>query len=241
MPTLRLKTTFSHLPSISTGSCRWVGTTRLLLIPPCGMRPSRSSARRRVWARSYARAPAEYEHAWMHTDVAIIGGGWAGIHAALAIVERGDSIVLVDDQTALGGQLRYRKNADAVPADAIERLRSAANVAILQDSFCFGMYEGNLLGILQRNPHSDATERLVHLRAKRVVVATGTFETPFLFPNNDLPGVMLSTGVRRLLHLYGVVPGGRAVVLGSGVVAEEIAAELRAAGTEIAAVVDRKR
>jgi sarcosine oxidase, subunit alpha len=180
--------------------------------------------------------PAEYEHEWMHTDVAIIGGGWAGIHAALAMAERGDAIVLVDDQSALGGQLRYRKNA-AVPTDAIAKLQGAANVRILHDSSCFGMYEGNLLGILQRDPHSDATERLVHLRAKRVVVATGTFETPILFPNNDLPGVMLSTGVRRLLHLHGVVPGGRAVVLGSGEVAEEIASEFRAAGVEVAAVV----
>jgi sarcosine oxidase subunit alpha len=182
--------------------------------------------------------PAEYEHEWMHTDVAIIGGGWAGIHAALAIVERGDSIVLVDDQPTLGGQLLCRKSADAVPAEAIERLQSAAHVTILQDSSCFGMYEGNLLGILQRNPHSDATERLVHLRAKRVVVATGGFETPILFPNNDLPGVMLSTGARRLLHLHGVVPGRRAVVLGSDAVAEEIASELRAAGVEISGVVE---
>jgi len=180
--------------------------------------------------------PAEYEHEWMHTDAAIIGGGWAGIHAALAMAERGDSIVLVDDQPTLGGQLLYRKSAGTVPAEAIERLQSAANVTILQDSSCFGMYEGNLLGILRRNPHSDATERLVHLRTKRIVVATGTFETPILFPNNDLPGVMLSTGVRRLLNLHGVVAGGRAVVLGGGGVAEEIASELRAAGVEIAAI-----
>ncbi len=182
--------------------------------------------------------PAEYEHEWIHTDAAIIGGGWAGIHAALTMAEHGDAIVLVDDQTALGGQLRYGKSTDAVPADAIAKLQGAANVRILQDSSCFGMYEGNLLGILQRNPHSDANERLVHLRAKRVVVATGTFETPILFPNNDLPGVMLSTGVRRLLHLHGIVPGRRAVVLGGGAVAEEIASELRAAGVEIAAVVE---
>ena len=169
--------------------------------------------------------------------VAVIGGGWAGIHAALAAAERGESIVLVDDQPALGGQLRYRKNADAVPADAIAKLRSAANVRILQDSYCFGMYEGNLLGVLQRNPHADAAERLIHLRAKRVVVATGAYETPLLFPNNDLAGVMLSTGVQRLLHLHGIVPGRRAVVVGSGRGAEEIAADLRAAGIEIVAVV----
>ena len=180
---------------------------------------------------------AEYEHEWMHTDVAVIGGGWAGIHQALAMAEAGDAIVLVDDQPALGGQLLYQKNAGALPVDAIAKLQSAANVRILQRSSCFGMYEGNLLGILQRDPHSDAIERLVHLRAKRVVVATGTFETPILFRNNDLPGVMLSTGVRRLLYLHGIVSGRRAVVLGSGAVAEEITSDLLAAGVEIAGVV----
>jgi sarcosine oxidase subunit alpha len=182
--------------------------------------------------------PAEYEHEWIHTDTAIIGGGWAGIQAAAAAGECGDSVVLVDDQPVLGGQSRYRKNVGAPPADTIAKLQSAARVTILQDSSCFGMYEGGLLGILRRNPHSGATERLVHLRTKSIVVATGTYETPILFPNNDLPGVMLSTGVRRLLHLYGIVPGRRAVVLGSGTTVEEIASELRAAGVEIAAVVE---
>lgn len=181
--------------------------------------------------------PVEYEHQWMHTDAAVIGGGWAGIHAALEIAERGDPVVLVDDQPSLGGQSLYRKSANDLPVDAIAKLQRMANVTILQRSSCFGMYEGNLLGILQRNPHSHAVERLVHLRAKRVVVATGSYETPILFQNNDLPGVMLSTGVRRLLDLYGVVPGKRAVVVGSGTVANEMASKLRESGIEVAAMI----
>jgi sarcosine oxidase, subunit alpha len=181
--------------------------------------------------------PVEYEHQWMHTDDAVIGGGWAGVHATRAIAERGDPVVLVDDQPTLGGSSLYRKNANDLPADAIAKLESMPNVRILQRSSCFGMYEGNLLGILQRNPHSQAVERLVHLRAKRIVVATGSYETPILFPNNDLPGVMLSTGVWRLLDLYGIVPGKRAVVVGSGAVANEMASKLRESGVEVAAMV----
>lgn len=182
--------------------------------------------------------PTEYEHAWMHADTAVIGGGWAGIHAALAAAARGDQVVLVDDQVALGGQLRYRPRTGKVPAEAISKLQNHANVRVLQDSSCFGMYEGNLLGVLQRHPHSHAAERLWHLRTQSVVVATGAYETPILFRNNDLVGVMLSTGVQRLLHLYDIVPGRRAVVTGNPEGAEEVSADLRTAGAEVVAIVD---
>ena len=58
-----------------------------------------------------------------------------------------------------------------------------------------------------------AQERLIHLRAERVVVATGAYEAPLLFQNNDVPGVMLSSGVQRLLHQHGVRAGECAVVV----------------------------
>jgi sarcosine oxidase, subunit alpha len=183
-------------------------------------------------------APAEYEHAWMHAETAVVGGGWAGLHATQAAAERGGQIVLVDDQPGLGGQLRYRKRAGKIPSDLISRLEAASNVRILKHSYCFGLYEGNLLGVLQRNPHSGTAERLVHVRARHTVVATGAYETPFLFPNNDLVGVMLSTGVQRLLHLYHVPPGRRAVVVGVANATAEICTDLGEAGVEVVATVD---
>src|SRR5262249_61463400 len=72
----------------------------------------------------------------------------------------------------------------------------------------FGLYEDGLLGVLQRR-------RFVKLRARRVVVATGGFEHPLVFQNNDLPGVMLGSAAQRLIALYGVRPGTRAVVAAS--------------------------
>jgi len=181
-------------------------------------------------------APAEYEHAWMHVDTAVIGGGWAGIEAASTAAERGERVAIIDDQVSLGGQLRYRKRAGEIPLEIISRLRNAANVRILEESYCFGLYEGNLLGVLQRNPHQGTAERLVHVRARHTVVATGAYETPLLFPNNDLVGIMLSTGVQRLLRLYGVVAGKRAVIVGAAEAAEEVGADLRGAGVEIVTV-----
>src|SRR5262249_12886378 len=67
----------------------------------------------------------------------------------------------------------------------------------------------------------------------RIVVATGAYEVPLTFANNDLVGVMLSSAVRRLIHLHGIVPGKRAAVVGP----EEMAADLRRAGLDVAALV----
>ena len=183
-------------------------------------------------------APTEYEHAWMHTDTAVVGGGLAGMQAALAAAERGKQVILIDDQATLGGRLRYHKRSGSVPDDIIAWLQAAKNIRLLQNSYCFGLYEGSLLGVLQRDPNTAAAERLVHLRARHIVVATGAYETPILFPNNDLVGVMLSSGVLRLLHLHGVPAGKRAVVVGESAAAEEVSGELRGGGIEVVAAVE---
>ena len=177
-----------------------------------------------------------YEHAWMHAEAAVVGGGPAGLQAALELAKGGAQVTLIDDQPELGGHLRYRKRAGAVPAAVIAQLRSLASVEIISHAYCFGLYEGNLLGVLQANPYPGATERLIHLRARRVVVATGAYEVPFTFENNDLPGVMLSTAVQRLIHLHGIKPGSRAVIVAGGAQAAEISEDLREAGVAVATV-----
>src|SRR5579871_2776482 len=179
----------------------------------------------------------DYEHSWMHAEVAVIGGGPAGLQAALELGQNGTQVVLIDDQPELGGHLRYRKRAGGIPAATTEKLRSLPTVDIISRAYCFGLYEGNLLGVLQTQPHAGAIERLIHLRAARVVVATGAYEVPFTFPNNDLPGIMLSTAVQRLIHLHGIKPGERAVIVAGGTQADEVAGDLREAGITVVATV----
>jgi sarcosine oxidase subunit alpha len=179
----------------------------------------------------------DYEHEWRNAEVAVIGGGPAGLQAALDLAKGGAQVTLVDDQPELGGHLRYRKHAGDVLHRVIAQLQAAPGVEIISRAYCFGLYEGNLLGVLQASPHPGAIERLIHLRGKRVVVATGAYEVPLTFENNDLPGIMLSTAVQRLIHLHGIKPGHRAVLVASGTKGDAVADDLREAGVSLVATV----
>ena len=178
-----------------------------------------------------------YEHLHVNTDVAVVGGGPAGLAAAIEQAGQGKGVTLIDDQPDLGGHLRYAPDGRAELDAVLAQLRELKTVDIYSGSQCFGLYEGNLLGVLQPRPHDSARERLIHVRAKSVTVATGCYEAPLLFENNDLVGIMLSSAVERLIGLYGIQPRERAVIIGEGPRAEAIAARLRDAGTEVAATI----
>ena len=184
-----------------------------------------------------------YHHRYQHTDVAVIGGGPAGLSAALEAADHGANVTLVDDQPSLGGHLRFsvrsRSNipgfGDASGQDIAERLASSveasSNIQVMSGATAFACYQDNLLGVL-------CSDELVQLRAKRVVLATGSYEVPLLFENNDRPGIMLATATQRLIHLYGVKPGTRAVVATNNDRGYFAGLDLLDAGIDVAAVVD---
>src|SRR5439155_19800101 len=105
-------------------------------------------------------------------------------------------------------------------------------------------YDGNWTAVVLRSLAGGlpgGTEQLIKARAKVLVVAPGLIERPYVFAGNDLPGVMLSTAVRRLVNLFAVKPGERAVVLTANADGERACADLERAGLEIARVVDARR
>ncbi|MGH1488955.1 MAG: 2Fe-2S iron-sulfur cluster-binding protein [Acidimicrobiales bacterium] len=184
--------------------------------------------------------PGLYDKRYAHPDVVVAGGGPAGMSAAIAAADAGAKVMLVEDGHRLGGHLLWGSTGDQALADRLRAATVAAGVEILTDSTVTGRYEDNWVAIVQRS-HPLAVERLIKARAKTLVVAPGLIERPYVFAGNDKPGVMLSGAVRRLINMYAVKPGSRAVVFTANDDGDAAAADLAAAGIDVARVVDARR
>lgn len=193
--------------------------------------------------------PDRYEERHERCDVLVVGGGPAGLAAALAATRAGARVILADDRPALGGALQWeakRIEAQAAldwTASVESELRAATNARVLTRTTAFGCYDHNLIALsekLSEPASAGLRERLWHVRAVQVVVAAGAIERPIVFPDNDLPGVMLASAAMTYAAQYAVQPGRRAVVVTSGDSAYEAASALQAAGVEIAAIIDTR-
>jgi len=183
----------------------------------------------------------EKRHA--HPDVLVAGGGPAGMAAAVAAARAGASVLLVEEEHHLGGHLRWGGEADlAALADLAGQVAAEDGIEVLTNAVVLGRYDGNWVAVLDRGPGTAGAEaeRLVKARAKTLVAAPGLIERPYVIEGNDLPGVMLSTAVRRLINLYAVRPGERAVVLSANAEGDAAVADLKRAGVEVARVEDAR-
>jgi heterotetrameric sarcosine oxidase alpha subunit len=197
--------------------------------------------------------PDRYEKAFAFCDVLVIGGGPAGLAAALAAGRAGGRVILADDDFRLGGRLNAeRSEVEGRPgaewADEVAReLAASPNVRIFQRTTVFGVYDGGVYGALERvadhrlvPPAHQPRQRLWRVAAKRAVLAAGAIERPIAFANNDRPGVMMASAARAYLNRYAVLCGRKAVLFVSTDDAWRTAADLNASGVEIAAIVDAR-
>jgi heterotetrameric sarcosine oxidase alpha subunit len=198
-----------------------------------------------------AADPDTYEKRHAHCDVLVVGGGPAGLAAALAAGRAGARVILVDETAGLGGSLRGETAIiDGAPAtDWIRHmtaeLAALPEIRLLTRTTAFGHYDHNLVAAIERVADHFATpppfaprQRLWLIRAREVVLATGAIERPLVFGGNDRPGVMLAGAARAYANRFAVRAGRRAVVFTNNDSGYRAALDLAAKGIEVAAIVD---
>lgn len=198
--------------------------------------------------------PARYDKKYAHTDVLVVGAGPAGLAAASAAAASGARVIVLDEQSEPGGALLSARaeTVEGRPArDWLDGTRAALaagpEVTVLSRTTAFGAYDDNyVLAVQRRTDHLAAPvrgvsrQRLWHIRARQIVLATGAHERPLVFAGNDRPGILLAGAVRTYLNRYAVTPGSRAVVATTNDSAYDTVADLHAAGIAVAAVVDAR-
>ncbi len=182
----------------------------------------------------------------INTDIAIVGGGPAGLCAAISAAESGASVTLIERSEELGGQLvkqthmffgsekQYASTRGIDISDIlIEKLNKyKEKVTILKNTTVLGRYEdGVITGMVDENKY-------LKINPKALIIATGASEKFLGFPNNDLPGIYGAGAVQTLMNVYGVKPGDKVLMVGAGNIGLIVSYQLMQAGVKVEAIID---
>ncbi len=195
--------------------------------------------------------PGAYDEIYPRADVCVVGGGPAGMCAALAAAEQGLRVILLEARPRLGGSYDYRcTQYHSVSGDRnmplCQRARELAEqveahpcIRVFAHTFLTGVYGGHVLTAFQQGGEADHfTQRYVEIRTESMVAATGCTERPLLFENNEKPGVMQPGCAHRLARTWGLLPGKTAVFSIGHDAGIEAAIDLSDLGMEIPCVAD---
>lgn len=179
-----------------------------------------------------------------YTDILIVGGGPAGLCAAISAAEAGCKVLLIDRNKSLGGQLvkqthmffgSEKQYASVRGIDIsrilLDQIRSKENIEILNDTTMIGIYEDGMVT-------AETAGKYIKIKAKSKVIATGASEKTLAFPNNDLPGIYGAGAVQTLMNEYGIKPGKRVLMVGAGNIGLIVSYQLLQADVEVAAIID---
>ena len=207
-------------------------------------------------AAGLGRAPKDrdadrYEHVYAFADVLVIGGGIAGLQAALTAAQSGKRVMLLEQTAHWGG----RAPVDGVAIDGkpvaqwidqtIVSLANMENVTLRLRTTGAGVYDhGYVLANERVADHTPGDgrpkQRLWRIRAGQIITATGAIERPLSFAGNDIPGVMLAASVRDYITNFAVSPGDRTVIATNNDDAYLTALAIKAAGLSVPVIIDAR-
>jgi thioredoxin reductase len=179
----------------------------------------------------------------LHTEMAVVGGGPAGLAAAIEARRYGAQVALIDENQRPGGQLfkqihkffGSQEHQAGVRGYSIgeQLLRDCqeSEVEVMLETVVWGIFENNRLGLADKNSSCI-------MNAGKIILATGASENPLAFPGWTLPGVMGAGAVQTFMNVHRVLPGQQALMVGSGNVGLIVAYQLMQAGAGVQAVVE---
>ena len=201
------------------------------------------------------RDPDLYDHKYYHCEVLIVGSGPAGLTAAMIATKSGKKVLLVDEKAEHGGSLLGSNDEinninQETPKEWIKKtyleLLKNRNVKILNRTSVAAYHNYNYLIMMENltdhlnedDKKNKIRQRLWKVRAKKVILATGSIERTMVFDSNDRPGVMLSSAVRKYLNHYAVKCGNSATIFANNDDAYETALSLHNKGVKVKAIID---
>ncbi len=180
-------------------------------------------------------------------DIAIVGGGPAGMAAAIEAGRNGnESILIIDEQTRLGGQLikqTHKFFGSSMEGAGKRGIEIAKEMEEEARKYADVLLETSVIGYYNRGHHFLAAVNkldgiLYEIKAKKIIFATGAQENYLVFENNDLPGIYGAGGIQTIMNVYGVKPGNEGIIVGAGNVGLILAYQLLQAGIHVKAIIE---
>ncbi len=201
--------------------------------------------------------PDIYEHKYIHCDVLVIGAGISGIMAAKIAAKNNLKTLLVDEKPNLGGSTIYQnsdhfkinnQNSGSWVEKEINEIKKLENLEIktrttvvAYHGYNFLLARQNLTDHLPIEQRKNKTRhRLLKIRAKKVITATGSIERPMIFDNNDRPGILLSSAIKKYADYFGIACGEKNILFTNNDSAYETAISLIEKGINIEAIIDNR-
>lgn len=197
----------------------------------------------------------EHPKKTLEVDLLVVGAGPAGMCSSIEAARQGVSVLLVDENMDVGGQLIkqthkfFGSKQEKAGTRGIEiakelkreikELEKKKKIHLMLNSTVIGYYDGeknkHRFGVVKREIYDNILYEVI---CRAVVFACGAMENMLLFPGNDLPGVYGAGAVQTLMNVYGVKPGNRVLMVGAGNVGLIVSYQLLQAGVQVERVVE---